>query len=256
MRNYVKADFYRVITSRSFLGAVAGVFAMNMLGCMQCSFTVDVISIQYFSNMYSLFILVFAFGSMAYANSMVEDSEHKFWYLAIQKGNIQGYAKSKILTAFFSAIVATVLGTMLFVFVERVRMPFFDSGNIVIEEIAAHSVWGDLIRKGWGIAYFLGVSFLQGILAGILALVSMLLSLCVKSRMFTICIPVIGFYFFTNYLGNMTGYLNLSSLYIAGMPVFENNLLSICYDLLLASVIYWGMEAAIIMKLEKEIKGK
>lgn len=104
MKNYIKVDSYRVVRSGSFWIAVFGVFFVNLLGRMQQTFSLDVFTAQYYSNMYSLFILSFAFGSLAYANSLVEDAECKSWYLQIQRGSLKGYVRSKVLICFFSDI--------------------------------------------------------------------------------------------------------------------------------------------------------
>ena len=124
MKNYIKVDSYRVVRSGAFWIAVFGVFFVNLLGRMQQTFSLDVFTAQYYSNMYSLFILSFAFGSLAYANSLVAYAECKSWYLQIQRGSLKGYVRSKVWICFFSAVLATMMGTMLFVLVGRAEMPF------------------------------------------------------------------------------------------------------------------------------------
>ena len=256
MKTYIKMDMYRAVTGRSFWVAVVGVCLVNFLSSLQCGFNVDVYTVQYFFTTYSLYILEFAFGSLAYANCFVEDAEHKFWYQSIQRGNIRNYTKSKVYSCFVAAVVATVFGIIIFVFLMRVRMPFFTRNNPAWKNIAEHSVCGFFANEKTILIYFLGVALLQGLLAGILSLVSMLLSLFVKNRMFTISIPVIGFYFLTNYLGNFSTYFDLAALYVADFPLFQSNIVSFCYDILLAFTIAYLIGNLICMKVEREIKAK
>lgn len=254
MKNYIKVDSYRVVCSGSFWIAVFGVFFVNLLGRMQQTFSLDVFTAQYYSNMYSLFILSFAFGSLAYANSLVEDAECKSWYLQIQRGSLKGYVRSKVLICFFSAVLATMMGTMLFVLVGRAEMPFLSEENFFYDSFATQSMFAGFLTPERILLYFIVIAFMQGILAGILAMCSMLLSLFVRNRMFTITVPVIGFYFLTTYLEKISPYLDLYNMYVYGAPVLGNNAGSFLYALVLAVILLILFDELIQLKMEREMK--
>jgi hypothetical protein len=100
---------------------------------------------------------------------------------------------------------------------------------------------------------------LTGLLGGMLALFSMWLSLYVRNRMFSVCIPVVGFYFWDNYFGRIFGdliYLNFNGIYLQNGRVFSNPIISVLYALMLAIFVSVGFGNIILRKVQKEMRGE
>lgn len=189
-----------------------------------------------------------------FCQSAWENAECKSWYLQIQRGSLKGYVRSKVWICFFSAVLATMMGTMLFVLVGRAEMPFLSEENFFYDSFATQSMFAGFLTPERILLYFIVIAFMQGILAGILAMCSMLLSLFVRNRMFTITVPVIGFYFLTTYLEKISPYLDLYNMYVYGAPVLGNNAGSFLYALVLAVILLILFDELIQLKMEREMK--
>lgn len=259
MRQYLKVDFYRAVTSKAMLMAVMGVFCVYLAGWIQVSYCRDVFEIFYYIKMYSIIVLVYAFSALAYANALVEDAEHKYWYLLLQRGSLLHYVWSKVISCFCMAVFTITAGTMLFAFAARLRLPFYAGEEAIAENIRVHDCFGALIEKDKILLYFCVTGIMMGLLGGILALFSMWLSLYVRNRMFALCIPVVGFYFWSTYFQRIFGdlmYVDLNAIYLGNSRTFSNGWLCFGYAVLIALVIGGGLGLMIRAKVRKELQGE
>lgn len=259
MKKYLKSDFYRLLTSESVWGAAVGVFFVYILGWFQVSYCPDVFGILYYIKMYSIFILIFAFGVSAFGNTLVEDAEHKYWYLMVQRGKIKPYIWSKMIACFCGAVLSITVGTMMFVLFARVRLPFLAEHNNIVDIIREHDSFKYFIVHQYILVYFFLTAVKMSFFGGILAIFSMLLSLYVKNRLFVICLPVVGFYFWNNYFYRLFGdnfYIDFNSIYLANGKIFDNSFGCFAYALGLAIALGGLMGMLIETKVEKEIRGE
>lgn len=257
MRNYLKMDFYRMMTSNSLKIAIGGVLSVYLVGSIQVKGSGDVCQIIYNLKLYSILILSFAFSAFAYANAFVEDAEQKFWYLAIQRGNRNTYIWSKILICFLGAVLAMAAGTMFFTFLAGFQMPLLDESNILIRN--NNDCFQFLITENHILLYIFFTSIRLGIFCGILSVFSMWLSLYVRNRMFAVCIPVVGFYFWGNYFYRIFGeidYLNFNAIYLGSGNFFSNPVLNFLYALGVACFFVIIIGFLIQSKVKKEIWGE
>lgn len=226
--NYLRTDFYRLVKSSQFYISVVGIFAVYMISSLQTIGMRNVIEIFWMVKFYSFTICIFAAGSFAFSNGLLEDIEHKFCYNCVLRGNLKDYVMAKVICCFVAAMLATMLGTTIYAVVLHFRLPFLASADdmTMINIIRQHDIFGCFIVEHGFFLYFLCSGIMIGLLAGILSLVSMWLSLIAKNRMFAICFPVFGYYFSVNYLADLLGndcvLLDINGIYLYSCYVFEN----------------------------------
>jgi hypothetical protein len=259
MKKYLKVDFFRLFTSKSLILSVCGVILVYFTGWIEMPYCKDVFQILYYIKLYSICILMFAFSGVAYTNAILEDAEHKYWNLMVQKGKLRCYVWSKVIVCFCGAVAATVLGTLGFVLIARFRLPFLEPADFLIDGLSDVVCLSSLMTPNRVLFYFAMDGLLTGLLGGMLALFSMWLSLYVRNRMFSVCIPVVGFYFWDNYFGRIFGdliYLNFNGIYLQNGRVFSNPILSVLYALILAVLVSVGFGTIILRKVQKEMRGE
>ncbi len=257
MTKYLKTDLYRMFTSRSLKIAICGVVFVFLIGWVEVWGSEDVFSILFGLKLYSILILMFAFGASAYANALVEDAEQKYWTLMVQRGKINSYVWSKILVCFFGSVFAITAGVMLFSLIARCNVPFLsETDNLARNEIDS-DCFGIFINQRQIVLYLFFTAVRMGLLCGILSVFSMWLSLYVRNKMFAICIPVIGYYFWINYFGRIFGDIslfNINGIYMGSGNLFFHPVFNFLYAAGFALFFVCIIGIMIQSKVKKEIE--
>lgn len=256
MKRYLKTDFYRVITSWQFYAGILGIGLLYLFGGYQASYISDVYISYFYNGWFSTAIMAYAFCSMPFSGCFIEDSENRYWIHEIQKGSIRRYAWSKTLTCFFSGIVTMVCGILLFAVILRLRVPFYQDHSFIKDQ-RLQDTFGFLINQNTILLYFFCSAAVCGMLGGIFAVLSAFFSLYEKYRLFTICAPVIGFYFLENFLTSnlhLPSFCNIWVIFGAGYSLFENWLWNIVYAVLVAALFVTVFGILIERKIKEEVR--
>ncbi len=257
VKSYLKMDFYRMLTSKYFGIGILGVVGVYGLSLMQLK-SQDVYLLNYYIKFYSTYMLLLIFGAVAYSNAMMEDLEYKNYYLQIQKGSFRKYIWSKVITAFISAVIVMVLGTSIFCLMAHFKMPLLCPGNDMLEYLAEGDYLSQLITPETIFWYLIADAAMTGLMAGIFSVFAMWLSLFVKNQMFTVMVPIVGFYFFVNYFTRIFGendYFKLNVIYISNGKIFEKSFSCFCYALFVAVAIAAITGKLIYSKMQNDIWG-
>ncbi len=257
MINYLKADCYRVITSREFYAGIVGIGILYLLSGFQGIIVTDVYMAYFYAGSFGTAISVYAFCAIPFSGCFIEDSENDFWFHYLQRGGIRKYVWSKILICFLSGIFTMVLGILFFVCMLSFYLPLYSDLTIVPEQRIMDS-FGCLIYPNTILLYFICSSLISGILGGVFAVFSSWLSLYEKHRVFTICAPLIGFYFIQNLCTNvleLPEIFNIWYIYGAGYSLFRNSCKNIIYAIFVTIIFLLLFGFAIVKKVEGEIRG-
>ena len=257
MKSYLKMDFYRMLTSKYFGIGILGVVGVYGLSLMQLK-SQDVYLLNYYIKFYSTYMLLLIFGAVAYSNAMMEDLEYKNYYLQIQKGSFRKYIWSKVITAFISAVIVMVLGTSIFCLMAHFKMLLLSPDNDMLEYLADGDYLSQLITPETIFWYLIADAAMTGLMAGIFSVFAMWLSLFVKNQMFTVMVPIVGFYFFVNYFTRIFGendYFKLNVIYISNGKIFEKSFSCFCYALFVVVAIAAITGKLIYSKMQNDIWG-
>lgn len=244
---YLKADLYRMFRAPNFYIAAVSIFVIYLISTLQNFGGTNVAEMFWVVKFYSLIICIFAGSSFAFANSLLEDEEHRFCYAAVLRGNCKAYVRAKVICCFVGAMLAVMAGTLLYAVLLRTWLPFYGlEDDAMTKLIREHDIFGSCIKDGGFVVYFLASGLVIGLLGGILSLVSMWLSLIAKNKMFAVCFPVIAYYFIVNYSADLLGqdaiWLNFNGIYLYSSYVFDDKpFFSFLYAVLLAVILSIGL---------------
>lgn len=257
MRRYLKTDVYRLISSKQFYIGIIGMAVLYYASGFQFGFQ-EICASYICTKMTSVAILSYAFCAIPFSGCYVEDEENLFWYLTVQRGSIKKYAWSKVLVCFVGAVLAMVIGTAIFVLVLHIQYPMVMEDGAVGVQLREVDAFGFLLHGNTAFWYFICSAGMNGLLGGIFALLSAYLSLYEKNRLFTICTPVIGYYFLENFLTDvlhMSNAVNLEVIFSSDLSLFNNTVWDVFYALIVALIVLIGIGTLTVRKIEREIHG-
>lgn len=232
-----------------------GVGLVLTLGGKQVGRIQDAYSAYLYNGMFSTYILCFAFCAMSFSGCFLEDGEYGFWNLSVQKGSLRQYVWSKVCTCFVSGVLTMVIGVSLFMLLLSVKVPLYvDYSWLVFER--PEDTFGFLLYENTIVLYFICSALKSGMLGGIFAVISAFLTLYERNRLFTISVPVVGYYFIENTISTilkLPNIFNIWVIYSSGFSVFDNVWKDVIYAVLVAVLIIVVMEHFIERKLRREI---
>ena len=247
---YLKMDLYRLFSSWELYISCVLMALLYLLAGKQVGIAGNVYNYFYYNSVYSTYTMSFAICAIPFAACFIEDSESGAWNPQILRGKTAYYCWSKVLICFISGVAVYVLGIMMFIMVARTQMPFINEyTSLEMERI--YSRFGMFIGDKMIILFFIFASFLQGLLGGIYALVSALISLYEPYRMLTIVAPFVLFYFLQEFeitLLHLPPYLCVYSIYGFWVKIFDSSGLEALYVL--------GITVALILLLGLLIRRK
>ncbi|MDR2043878.1 MAG: hypothetical protein LBQ15_05825 [Clostridium sp.] len=199
---YLKMDAYRLWHSKRILAGTLLTYAALMFNSFLWGRSLDVLLLYFGIRTFSTFVLVYLGCTVPFAASLAEDLEHKFLLPQLIRGSVPRYVCSKVLLTFGSSVLCMAGGTLLFVGTYRFRYPLCDPTTGIFDYYLQADFVGGLLETGHYAAYFVASACFTGMLGGLLALLSMCLSLFVRNKLLVVSFPMIGHYFMDNYVLN------------------------------------------------------
>ena len=187
----------------------------------------------------------FAICAYGYARVYCEEYAQGSMPYIIARSGTKAYAGVRTAVGFLAGAGILFFGKMLFVASASTWYPLILQGGSGVRQFAAEG-WGlrELILQGHGWIYFSWLTFVQGLMAGVLCVISQTISLYVMHPAVVIGMPVILNYAAYNYLDSflkVPGWLSWLRIYDASMPYFDSDglqlLYSICYSLMIAAAL-------------------
>lgn len=258
MGHFWKMELYRMLSGKSFWLSSIGVLGVLICVNLITPHAEDIVSQYYFNKYYTLFIVVFAFGSTAYANSLWEDEEHKYWQCLLIRGNLKKYIRAKVGTGFLSGMLSLLIGQTAYFLIFMIWKPLLKHAAENSIGLSEGSIFHTFVVNGRPFLYLFLCAIWLGFLGGIMALISMWLTLIVRNRMFSICIPLAGYYFCISYAGKISGdwiYLDLNTIYFFAADICEAVIPSVLYEIGL-TILLSGVFAFLIKeKVSRSVRG-
>lgn len=255
--NFLRSDFRRALESVELYIGIAGMLLVLLFGCMdELNENSNVIHLVWYSCFGAQFLFVMIFGAVPYACALCEDIEYGYLQQEILRGNLTDYCLSKVVATLTTAIFSYVTAMMIFVGILRIKHPWIAEKDSVCTAAIKRGSFHMLLEGNHYYLYFLLFAFQMGLLIGILALISLYVSLFIANKLLILSIPVIAYYFLSqsfikafpdNY------YVNLDYIFGGTKNVFGNDICSFLYACLLFTVAVIIMLRFIYSKLERRI---
>lgn len=254
-RSYLRADLKRMLCSVKFLLSpvlMAGTLLIAMLEGIDLN--TDVLYV-FSLTMYGVpAMLILVWGAMAFADSLCEDTEHKYVMQQTIRGNVGAYLSARACSIFLSAMVTTVIGIFLFANILHIRLAWTGADSQQYEHLLRAGGLRIFLRSRSFEPYFLCYGIQYGLLAGILSLWASYLSLYIANRMLVLALPMI-LYYFTDYLleGLFPGMINLGLIFSASNNLFSDDLLAVLFAAAVAIVNFVLLRILMVRKIRRGI---
>lgn len=257
--NYRKMEWYRMLHTRSFWMVPVGIAVLLVLIDNISPLGQDVFVQLHLNSYRSAFIALFAFGGLAYAFSLREDDEHKFLQLMVLNGSVKNYARAKAECTFWGTVLAVLLGGIIYALAELTKKPFFDPESELTVSLCENNIFGWFALHGApAVTFILWLTWI-GLLAGLLAVISMLLAYVVTNRMFAIVVPTAGYYFLVKLvyrLGGSMEAVSLYNIYVSPVKIIGNAAISMIYGVALAGAVLWLLEEILFHLMMRQVRGE
>ncbi|MCI7813165.1 MAG: hypothetical protein MR543_05725 [Robinsoniella sp.] len=246
---YFWMDLTRMVKGKRTYFAVAGVICALFYSLEERGLRESVMNTYFMAVTLSGLMLAYLFCIVPYAFVFCEDLEHQYTRYQIIRGNLKKYVFSKVAVIYLSSVATMVLGTVVFVCVCSLKIPWIpediESLNIMIQ-----GAYGGLIEQGhcliYCLFYALQLGFLAGMISVFCAFISLFLSNKVMVAAMSVCVYQLGF---VSYKGRYF------SIYIfhAYNKIFESSWQCLLYTFTVS--IFWVLliTAGIKKKLETRL---
>lgn len=192
-------------------------------------------------------LVAYAFCTWSFGLSLCEDMEKKYILYQLSRGDLKKYVVSKTIVIFLSSLLTMVLGSILFLFACRCRIPWNDE---TLDGLSAfcYGTFDSLIREKHYFCYCLLCSVFQGMRAGILSLWAAVFSTIISSKIMVLALPILMYQILIAYNRKWYG-INIFDIYY--VKIFEDDwkmavlLILICIVMLVSggTVMYKRLKA-------------
>lgn len=252
--NYLRNDLKRAIMSRNFGLSCIGVTGTMFFSIYRMTTVTSVYRAYSDASYFIPYIIVMTFCALVYAGSFVEDYENRYIYLLILRGNIKRYVISKICSICFAAVLALVIGTLCFVLIIHIKVPWMIEADLVYDD-ALLVVLGKYKNS---VLYFVIHSVYMGNLAVILSLVAAYISLFWKNKILVLSIPFIIYYlsvYSTARIFPEMPQFNTSFTFNPIYNVWGNYTLSLVLPFIFSAIIVFVIGVSMYKKIRRECNG-
>ena len=209
-----RTDFSRWFATKKFFLAIAGIFTLHYLLLLQSVDELETANIVYivFMHMEDPFVIInFIFASAVFGTSYCEEKRKNYFSFYIKRCDKISYICSKITHSFLSAFSVITIAMMLWIISLRLIMPWADFNSDMFW-VCVDQGLGSLLEKHKFLTYYLIYSMGIGMLAGIISVITFVISLFIKDQMVVHTLPAIIFYIYNVYIGDFSEHIYYWSL--------------------------------------------
>ncbi len=258
MIKVLRMDFCRMLVSWQFFVAVIGIAVVSTLNSLNfiSGANEDIILIFASGDAPFFSIVILILETLPYGTAFCNDWENRYIRSIIMRSSPIKYAVSKVISCFMGALLAGLLGRLLFA---ATAFPFLNPVNPTTNSFVSSALnhpegaqW--FLANGHYFTWILIESLERSLQGSIYATFSLFLSTKITNIFITLAMPVIAYYMYLN-IANFIGFPN----FLLMTAVFEND--GIFPDNLLFGVFYALFYAVLFSMLfghffEKSVKGR
>ncbi len=251
---YLFIEYRRAFFSYKFIIGVIGVTITHFLSIFKIAGINSSVYNTYITARYFIpFIVSMTFCTMCYAQSLCEDQEHFFLRQLNMRKSLRIYTISKIIVISMTAILAMVLGTMIFVLIVHVKVPWVLQGEILNTDILANFFQ----RTQFFPLYFVTDSLYTGMLAAMISVLAAYISLFWKNKLFVLSIPFMSFFlwnYFIKNLWNEISFLDFGLIFNPSLNLNNNEGVDLVKPIVIYFVVMGVLGLCVYRKLRRSKK--
>ena len=249
-----RSDFVRAFFSFQFVASIAlgvGVCYFTLLFCGDYQSTT--VHKFIFLHDKSQSFLAYLVGVLPFGLCLYEDFQYGNIRNVVGRIPLAVYLRSKMAAAVFSAIVAFVLGKLMFVV-------FYSGYNEIcrpetLTQIPRDILYFSFLENGQNGMYFLMTSLHKALYCGILCQIVMLVSLAVQNKAAVLSIPMAVFYILNFYINSRLGImkLNFTRIFDGITRLWSKDIYGSLYVLIMAAISYYILYRLAFWLLKKKV---
>lgn len=205
-KNYFLTDIRRVLAGPRTLAGMAGVaFSLFFSVLTSGNLTVktgETAGFFFLNNIVSTYILAlnmsgsilgYVFCALPFATVFAEEQEYRYARLSIIRGNLKSYVASKSLIIWLSSAAAILGGTLAYLLLMRIWIPWMDweaAGQADYSAIIS-MCYGSFLKHRHAFLLCMAYALNQSFLAGMLSLGSAFVSLFIRNHLMQLIMPAL-----------------------------------------------------------------
>ncbi len=195
---YLRVDFQRMIKSPRTIIGILGVTLMMFFSLESSLFEKgfgngDVIFTYLDAISKSGFLIVYSFCALPFATIYPEDWEHKYIRYGVIRGNLKAFVLAKAALIYISAVLTMVVGSVIFLLICRIQVPWVNPENSVSFELFLSGNYRQLLENGYTFLYCILYALHLGLFAGVLANMAAFCSVIVSNSVLTLIVPALAY---------------------------------------------------------------
>lgn len=197
--------------------------------------------------------LAYIAGILSYALCFYDDFMYGNIKNLMGRVSVKNYVFSKTVAAISSALVAFVLGKLIFALVYSIDSPVCTSETL--DMIPSSIMYIDLIKEGHYIGYFFFTSVQKALYCAVLCQIVMLVSVLIPNKAVVFCLPIAVFYVCNFYIKSLikNDLFNFSRVFDGITRIFDNDWYGFGYAVLAAFIMYWCLYRMTLYFIRKKV---
>lgn len=235
---YLRADLKRAVCSKKIALSIILTTGVLLLATLEgIALNTDVLYV-FSLVLYGLpSMLILVCGATAFADSLCEDMQKKYILQQSIRGDMKSYVSARVISIFIASVLSSALGIFLFACILHIGLPWADTDGAQYDVMINAGRLSTILGRRWFPLYYFSYGVQYGILVGILAVWASFFSIYVSDQMLVLSTPMIIYYFADYALAKISsGLLNLSIIFSPASKLFENDVLSVLFIILIAAV--------------------
>lgn len=257
---YIKINIIRCVKSYKILGGIAGVLLSLIFATVENKSNKNsvVFMVRYIIDGIP-FYLCMIFCAVPFAASICEDMAFNFHKVQIIRQNLRAYIVARVFVIFLSAVIAMMLGFLLFVAVLKFRLPWVMANDSAYQiSIESDGLRSFLVNKEF-VIYYLLMSIQLGMLSGCLSLTATVFSLFVKNKLLVYSVPVIVLYLMANFAWSIPIEFDPLNFYKVFMPfynVYNHDIGSFIWSIFIGVLTATCLGITIFYKVKRMVRNE
>lgn len=251
--NYFRTDLRRLMKSYRWLTGVVGVTVALFFSLESVLFekgfeSGNVLSTYMYATIMTGSLITYSFCAFPFAGVYPEEREHKYIRYSVIRGNLKAYVLSKTAVIYLSSLGVMILGTFLFLFLCRMRVPWTD-WNIDQYGVELAGCYGSVLEQGHVILYCGLYALNMGLVAGALSNMAALCSVFISNTVLVLIFPVLAFRVLVSV--NIGGY-NIYAFY-AYVKIFTNDGINLLFLTAISVLVSALSSVGCYLRLKRKI---
>ncbi len=248
---YLLVEFRRTFFSYKFLIGITGVAFSHFFSIYKIVGIDTSVYATYVRAVYFIpFTICLIFCAVPHAQSFCEDIEYGYIRQIALRTSLKYYTASRVALIYLSSIITMILGTLVFVVIVHMKVPWLSKDDYINHDILAEF----FLNTNHYILYF--KSFFWGLLSALLSILAAYVSLFWINRLLVLSLPFIIYcaliYYMRTLFKNIPQ-MDIALIFNPSYNVWNNKIISLIWPIWLTATVMIILIICMYQKLRRGI---